>query len=63
MKKYAIEDLKTFERNTDGYLVCPSGDYNTFAQSIQKTRKKDTVMQCLAIEDANVNPYEPGDRI
>jgi len=39
------------------------GDYNTFAQSIQKTRKKDTVMQCLAIEDANVNPYEPGDRI
>lgn len=38
------------------------GDYNTFTQSIQKTRKKDTVMQCLAIEDANVNPYEPGAR-
>lgn len=33
------------------------GDYNTFMQSIQKTRKKDTVMQCLAIEDAAVNPY------
>ena len=38
------------------------GDYNTFTQSIQKTRKKDTVMQFLAIEDANVNPYEPGAR-
>lgn len=27
MKKYTNEDLKTFERNEWGWLICPSGDY------------------------------------
>ena len=27
MKKYTEKDLKTFERDEDGYLICPSGDY------------------------------------
>jgi len=28
------------------------GDYNTFCAAIQTTRKKDTVMQCLSLEDS-----------
>lgn len=27
MKEYTNEDLKTFERNERGWLICPSGDY------------------------------------
>lgn len=27
MKEYTNEDLKTFERNEWGWLICPSGDY------------------------------------
>jgi len=33
------------------------GDYNALAKGIGNVRKKDTVMQCLAIEDAMTNPY------
>ena len=28
MKIYTIEDLKTFERDENGRLICPSGDYS-----------------------------------
>ena len=27
MKKYTKKDLETFERNEQGWLICPSGDY------------------------------------
>ena len=27
MKMYTIDDLKNFERNSNGYLICPTGDY------------------------------------
>ena len=27
MKKYTEKDLKTFKRNEQGWLICPSGDY------------------------------------
>lgn len=33
------------------------GDYNALTKGIGNVRRKDTVMQCLAIEDAAVNPY------
>lgn len=28
MKIYTIEDLETFERDDDGRLICPTGDYS-----------------------------------
>ena len=27
MKKYTLEDLRTFERNENGFIICPTGDY------------------------------------
>lgn len=27
MKKYTIEDLKGFEKNEEGWIICPAGDY------------------------------------
>lgn len=27
MKVYTIKDLESFERDENGYLICPSGDY------------------------------------
>ena len=27
MKKYTEKDLETFERDENGFLICPSGDY------------------------------------
>lgn len=32
MKKYTIDDLKTFERDERGYLICPSGDYTAIKE-------------------------------
>lgn len=31
MKVYTLQDLETFERDDDGYLICPSGDYSRIA--------------------------------
>lgn len=28
MKKYTLEDFKGFERNNEGFILCPSGDYS-----------------------------------
>lgn len=33
------------------------GDYNALTKGIGNVRRKDTVMQCLAIAEATVNPY------
>ena len=27
MKKYTLADLRTFERNENGFIICPAGDY------------------------------------
>lgn len=32
MKKYTINDLKTFERYDFGFLICPSGDYTAIKE-------------------------------
>lgn len=32
MKKYTIDDLKTFERDERGYLICPTGDYTAIKE-------------------------------
>lgn len=32
MKKYTIDDLKSFERDERGYLICPTGDYTAIKE-------------------------------
>ena len=27
MKKYTVEDIKGFEKNEEGWIMCPAGDY------------------------------------
>ena len=27
MKKYTLKDLRTFEKNENGFIICPAGDY------------------------------------
>lgn len=36
MKKYTNEDLKTFERDKQGWLICPSGDYTAIKEFPEK---------------------------
>lgn len=31
MEKYTIDDLKSFERDERGYLICPTGDYTSIS--------------------------------
>lgn len=32
MEKYTIDDLKSFERDRFGYLICPTGDYTAIKE-------------------------------
>lgn len=38
MKIYTIEDLKNFERDENGRLICPSGDYSLIKEFSERCR-------------------------
>ena len=35
-KKYTLEDFNSFERNENGFIVCPAGDYTVIEQFPKK---------------------------
>ena len=38
MKKYTLEDMKNFERDDYGFLICPSGDYTEISSFGERCR-------------------------